>query len=209
MFLLMVMLTAGAGPACCQGRAEDPAEAEWDAVSGPEAAVEAARGPAYLSVLDVIGKLTVAVLIAYGLSLAVRWAQQHYPRTNRSSSARSMRLAEVLPLGPDARLYIVVVEGRRLLLAAQGANIHHLADLDQVSPVPSARFSSTYDESGATRDELNIVHAPLRTHWRAHGDPRAGDRSRSRTRPVRSDVVSDQEAWEQRREQLLRDLEDA
>lgn len=170
MLLFMVLLMAGGAPAWSQPAPEDSGEAEWEAVSEGEGAAGAASapGPAYLSVLDVIGKLTVAVLIAYGISLAVRWAQQRYPRTHRASSGRSMRLEEVLPLGPDARLYIVVVEGRRLLLAAQGADIHHLADLDQVSPVPSARFSSTYEGAGTARDELNIVHAPLGGRSRSH-----------------------------------------
>jgi len=189
---LVVVLMVPALPAWTQEPSRVEAEMEWEAVADGEGASGATEpaGPAYLSVLDVIGKLTIAVLIAYGLSLAVRWAQQRYPRTQSPAGGQCMNVEEALSLGGDAKLYIVAVEGRRVLLASQGGNIHHIADLDHGPAMPSSGFRSAPDRPTGERDELNIVQAPVST------------------RAVRSDVVSNSEEWARRRDQILRELQD-
>jgi len=188
---LALVLASAAPLAWADPPADTGGEMQWKAVPEGGGGARPATQPVYLSVLDLIGKLTIAVLIAYGLSLALRWAQQHYPHSRRPGDHGSMRLEEVLALGADAKLYIVSVEGRRFLLAESDGSIEHLSDLGTDLPVGTSRFTSVPSGPGADRDELNIVHVPLST------------------RAVRPDVVSDPDAWAQRRDKLLRELEES
>ena len=185
---LTLALAGGVPAAWCQ----PSADMDWEAAdqAGSAEAAPAAE-PVYLSVLDLVGKLTVAVLIAYGLSLALRWAQQNHQRPSRTGRRSTMRLEEVLPLGTDARLYIVSVEGRRLLLGGGSGGVHHVTDLGMDLPAGSAGFSYVSRGRGGERDELNIVHAPLPN------------------RTARPNGVSDHEAWARRRDQPLRELQDS
>lgn len=180
----------------------------WEAVPDGGGASSATE-PVYLSVLDLIGKLTIAVLIAYGLSLALRWAQHHYPRNRRPGSHGSMQLEEMLPLGADAKLYIVSVEGRRFLLASHNGSVQHLSDLGTDLPVGASRFTSVSSGPGADRDELNIVQAPLSTTRLRQGYGGQVGGQVDGQGPVRPDVVSDPEAWAERRDKLLSELEDS
>jgi len=234
----LVVIVALTAPGLLEGAWADPpsgtrgasGEVEWQPVAD---SAHAEAGPAYLSVLDVIGKLTIAVLVAYGVSLAARWAQQRFrpawAQKRRPEAAETMRLEEVLPLGTDAKLYIVLVEGHRILLGSQGGNLRHLADLAPTPPMglrqgyggqdgpqvgPSAS-RSTSRRPGGERDELNIVHAPS-SRLRRAGAPASRSRLRQgyagqagRQGAVRSDVVSDEGAWERRRDELLRELQES
>lgn len=220
----LVVIVALTAPGLLEGAWADPpsgtrgasGEVEWQPVAD---SAHAEAGPAYLSVLDVIGKLTIAVLVAYGVSLAARWAQQRFrpawAQKRRPEAAETMRLEEVLPLGADAKLYIVLVEGHRILLGSQGGNLRHLADLAPTPPTGPSASRSTSRRPGGERDELNIVHAPS-SRLRRAGAPASRSRLRQgyagqagRQGAVRSDVVSDEGAWERRRDELLRELQES
>ena len=189
----------------CEPPADGSAEMDWEAAADGGEGASPATEPVYLSVLDLIGKLTIAVLIAYGLSLALRWAQHHYLRSRQTGGHGSMQLEEVLPLGPDAKLYIVSVEGRRVLLASCNDSVQHLSDLGTDLPVGASRFTSVSRGPEAASDELNVVHAPLSTTRLRQGyGGQAGGQG-----AVRPDVVSDPEAWAQRRDKLLSELEES
>lgn len=159
----------------------------------PAPAPESQSGPGSLAILDLLGKLTIAVLLAWGLAWGVRWLQQHgvgrQALAGEWGSERELQLEESLSLGADGRLYLVSVGGRRILLAARDGAIRRV-DLSEPKEPAEAIYHSLRQRGAAPPDELNI------------------GRSRLSTRPVRSDVVSDSASWAQRRDQLLRQLQD-
>lgn len=175
-----------------QGGAASPDGAyHWpmDSGEGLDAAPASAASPVYLSVLDVLGKLVIAVLLAWGIVHALRWWRDDRGRLSRAaSSGRQLRLEESLALGTDERLYLVEVAGRRLLLAGGEGGLHSIAQLDEVEAAPSV-YRSVRRRADGSSDELNIAHTRLST------------------RPVRPDVVADDESWEQRRTRLLEELQ--
>ncbi len=147
--------------------------------------------PAYLSILDVIGKLIVALLVAYALLHGIRWWQSN--RMGGGAEAgmrgRQMKLEETLSLGADGRLHLIEVDGRRMLLASQPEGIQQVADLTDEPPRPSA-YRSVRERADGSTDEVNVVQ------------------SRTSTRPIRPDVVEESEQWEKRRNRLLAELQE-
>jgi len=171
----------------------------WEPVAAdaPDVGAESASGPAYLSILDALGKLLIAVVIAWGLVHAVRWWQETRGGADRFGGAadRQMCVEETLSLGADGRLHLVEVAGRRLLLASHEGAVRQIAELTEVAPDdreepgPSA-YRSVRRRADGSSDEVNVARAPIST------------------RPVRADVVRESENWEQRRGRLLRELQE-
>ncbi|MCD6360769.1 MAG: flagellar biosynthetic protein FliO, partial [Armatimonadetes bacterium] len=107
-----------------------------------------------------------------------------------STENRELRLDEVLPLGADGRLYLVTVSGQRILLAAREGSIERI-NLDEATDEPTTVYRTIRQRPAAPPDEINISH------------------SRLSTRPVRDDVITDSASWAERRDKLLRQLQDA
>ncbi|MGC9318521.1 MAG: flagellar biosynthetic protein FliO [Armatimonadota bacterium] len=152
----------------------------------------AGSGPAYLSVVELLGKLLVAVLVAWGLVQAVRWWQDRHGATHGTGAGgRLLRIEESLSLGADGRLYLVEVDGRRLLLGGSEGAVVQIADLSDGPSRPSIYRSIKHRADGGA-DELTIAHRPISTE------------------PVRPDLVEtgETESWEQRRNRLLRELQE-
>ena len=186
MVAVVIALTLAAA-ARGQEETQQPATDQWQPVetAGP-------AGPGGLAILDLLGKLTIAVLVAYGLAHGVRLLQQRglWRQAIPGEGGRTLRLLECLPLGADGRLYLISVAGDRVLLAARDGGIRRIelpAD-DQPPPAPVYRAAAPRRDDAP--DEVNISQAHLST------------------RPVRSDVVTDAASWAERRDQLLRQLQD-
>ncbi len=186
--LLIGVLLAAACPAIAQSAADSTAAHPPD--EGGYLPAETS-GPAYLSILDVAGKLIVAVVIAYGLLYAIRWWRDNRLQagTQAPSRERRMTLEETLALGPDGHLYLVEVEGQRMLLAARQDGLERVAELTDEGPRPSAYRSVRQRTDGST-DELNVVQG------------------RTSTRAVRPDLTDDGEEWKERRNRLLAELQE-
>lgn len=149
-------------------------------------------GPASLTVLEVAGKLVIALVVAYGVIRAIRWWQDHRANTigEGGRGGRRMWLEETLSLGTDGRLYLVEVEGRRMLLAAREGGVTEVADVSE-HPVRPSAYRSVRKRADGSTDELNVRQADIST------------------RSVRPDVVeTGDESWEQRRGRLLRELQE-
>ena len=148
--------------------------------------------PASLTVLDVLGKLVIALVLAYGAIRAIRWWQDHRMNTGSEGGrgGRRMWLEETLSLGTDGRLYLVEVEGRRMLLAARDGSVAEVADVSE-HPVRPSAYRSVRKRADGSSDELNVRQADIST------------------RSVRPDLVeTGDESWEQRRGRLLRELQE-
>jgi len=187
--LLILLLPVGFAAA----QEADEAEGEW----GPGRSVPAANPPGSLAILDLLGKLTIAVLVAYGLAHGARWLQQQgigrrSPTTAEADAGESaLRLEQTLSLGADGRLYLVSFDGRRVLLAARDGTIQRIDPGERNEEPAAAVYRAVRQRPSGPPDELNIAQ------------------SRLSTRPVRSDVVSDAASCAERRDQLLRQLQDS
>jgi len=152
-------------------------------------------GAGHVSMLDVLGKLIVALVVAWGLMRALRWWQE-----TRASGAgggacgRHMCVEETLSLGADGRLHLVEVDGRRLLLATREQGVRQIADLTprepEPEPVPSV-YRSRRQRADGGADELNIAHS-----------------SSLPGRPMRHDPGREGESWQARRDRLLAELQE-
>lgn len=176
---------------CAWGAAPQTFEVAGDRQPAP--APQTSTGPGSLALLDLLGKLTIAVLVAYGLAHGARWLHQHglgrRTLSGEWGSERELQLEETLPLGADGRLYLVTVGGQRILLAARDGAIQRI-DLNEPEEAVAATYRTVRQRGDAPADELNIAQ------------------SRLSTRAVRADVISDSASWAQRRDQLLRQLQD-
>ncbi|MGD9494922.1 MAG: flagellar biosynthetic protein FliO [Armatimonadota bacterium] len=178
---------------CAAGWCQGPGGAAAGEGAGYEwtPAQEPAPTAGSVSMLDIVGKLMVALLVAWGLVQALRWWQEHRGEGGLHGTqwGRHMRLEETLSLGPDGRLHLVEVAGRRLLLASREGVVAQLAELTEHAPTPPAYRAQRRGADGST-DELTVTQVPLSM------------------RPVRPDVGRESESWEQRRGRLLRELQE-
>jgi flagellar biogenesis protein FliO len=188
-FALTLAVTLAAmivvAPAVAQDATEQAAPADEGGYL-PETEI----APASLSVLDVAGKLVIALVVGYGIIRGIRWWQDS--RLNVSGEGRGGRrmwLEETLSLGADGRLYLVEVEGRRMLLAARDGSVAEVAKVTEEPERPNA-YRSVRKRSDGSTDELNVRQADIST------------------RSVRPDLVEEDESWEERRGRLLRELQE-
>ncbi|MFW5866286.1 MAG: flagellar biosynthetic protein FliO [Armatimonadota bacterium] len=180
--------TAALAPAWAQDAPVDVGDAPVDDAGYlPEDTVE----PVSMSVVDIVGKLIVVLAVAWGVVRAVRW--WHDRRLScpgdGGRGGRRMWLEETLSLGADGRLYLVEVEGRRMLLSARDGNVVEVANVTE-QPAEPATYRSVRKRADGSTDELNVARAGLST------------------RAVRPDVVESDESWEERRGRLLRELQE-
>ncbi|MGI5817250.1 MAG: flagellar biosynthetic protein FliO [Armatimonadota bacterium] len=185
--VLAVALAVGPAPAQ-EGSVERPGPPSDEGGYLADPATQSAS----LSVVDVVGKLMLALVVAWGVIRGIRWWQ--HSRLNSlgegGRGGRRMWLEETLSLGADGRLYLVEVEGRRILLAARDGSVVEIADVTGEPTGPSAYHAVRRRADGST-DELNVARAGIST------------------RSVRPDVVEGgDESWERRRGRLLRELQE-
>jgi|LSQX01.2.fsa_nt_gb flagellar biogenesis protein FliO len=169
--------------------AAEPSYAAGTPAPADEGGYLPARGG--LAVFDVVGKLLVAVLVAWGAVHLLRWWHNERPHSGAGdgSGGRRLRLDEVLSLGNDGRLYLVEVEGRRMLLAAREGSLSQVAELAEERPEASV-YRSVRRRADGGMDELRVAQAPVST------------------RAVRADLVEEPGDWEQRRAKLLHELQE-
>lgn len=157
-------------------------------------AAEITTAPASLSVLDLLGKLTIAVLVAWGLAHGARWLQRNRGVqlvTGAPAGQRPLKLEQTLSLGVDGRLHLVTLDGKRVLLATREGSVQRIDIESETRSGATPVYRAVTKRHDRPADELNIGHATIST------------------RPVRSDVVADSDNWAQRRDELLRELQDA
>lgn len=189
LFTIAALALALAPMALAQTTDTPPAD-DWQ----PAPAAEVAPVPTSLSVLDLLGKLTIAVLVAWGLAHGARWLQQqNITRATLGAPAGEspLKLEQTLSLGVDGRLYLIRVDDQRVLLAAREGSVQRIEIESDTRPGATPVYRAATKRHDRPADELNIGHAAIST------------------RPVRSDVVADSANWTQRRDELLRELQDA
>ncbi len=191
---LAIVLALLTPAAIAWGQTDAPADPPSDWQLAPAGQTTAAPDPGTLSILDLLGKLTIAILAAWGLAHGVRWLQQHKglrPTIGSPAAGRAMVLEESLALGADGRLHLVTVDGQRILLAAREGSVQRIELRRDDAPPGTAVYRAMTKHREQPVDELNIGHKPISTH------------------AIRSDVVTDTETWSERRDQLLRQLQEA
>lgn len=188
---LVAALALATNFAVVPATAQESSTVEDEAAADEAAYLPADAGePTSLAVLDVVGKLVVVLAVAWGAVRVVRWwhDRQVACSGDRGRGGRHMWLEETLSLGADGRLYLVEVEGRRMLLTARDGNVVEVADVS-AKPTAPATYRSVRKRADGSTDELNV-------------------RADISTRPVRPDVVESDESWEERRGRLLRELQE-
>ena len=189
-FLAIAVLALMTAPAALSQTPDAPSADDWQRAP----AAEVTTGPASLSVLDLLGKLTIAVLVAWGLAHGARWLQRHrgvQAMTGAPAGERPLKLEQTLSLGVDGRLYLITVDDQRVLLAAREGSVQRIEIESDTRPGATPVYRAATKRHDRPSDELNIGHAAIST------------------RPVRADVVADSDNWSQRRDELLRELQDA
>lgn len=97
------------------------------AAAAPTTAADPAPGPARVSVLDVLGKVSFAVLLVYGIGFAMSRYRGGLPqpsRRGRAAGGSSVRVREALPLPRrEGTLYLVECEGQTLLVGATAQQV--------------------------------------------------------------------------------------
>lgn len=190
--IVVAVVMVAMGVAACPALAQDYAGTTGAAAPANEGGYVPAgtSGSAALSVLDVAGKLVIALVLAYGAVRSVRWWKDNRPSPGAEGhGGRHMWLEETLSLGTDGRLYLVEVEGRRMLLSVRDGGVVQVADMTEPPVRPSAYRSVRKRADGST-DELNVVQSGVST------------------RAVRPDVAQSDESWEERRGRLLAELQE-
>ncbi len=190
--MIVAAVMVAVGVAVCPAPAQDYSGSTAAAAPADEGGYAPAGGggSAALSVLDVAGKLVIALVVAYAAIKSVRWWKDNRPSADgEGHGGRHMWLEETLSLGADGRLYLVEVEGRRMLLSARDGGVVQVAEMTEPPVRPSAYRSVRKRGDGST-DELNVGQAGVTT------------------RSVRPDVAQSDESWEQRRGRLLAELQE-
>jgi len=151
--------------------------------------------PVRVSVLDLVGKLSLVILLGYGVVFVLRrWLPNKRVRGESAShyelGGRELRLQDALTLpSGDGQLYLVEVRGHALLIGAAAEQLTVLwsgaeENTSALPPVNGA-FSAAQSRSSAS--------PVLR--------PAAED-----TRPMRNVMLRDERDWAQQRRRLINAL---
>lgn len=150
--------------------------------------------PYQVSILDVLGKLSVAVLCIYGAALGLRWWKSKTKLSGYPGADQDLlRIKEQAHLGPRQKLYLIELGQRVVLLGSGEGELSVLVDLpaEEVYPEPSAPLSEVH----LTGDDF-VEPAPAKSTVELHGER------------IRTQSWRDQQDWPRRRELLIKALED-
>lgn len=160
----------------------DARPAQWDEQRAAAAEEKpAAPAPARVSVLDLVGKVSLAVLLVYGLSFGVAHARKlgfgkGLLPTATSDHTRRLQLCESLPLGKlGAVLHLIEIDGQTIVVGAAADQLFPLwqkpvaEDTSSFRPVKGVAelFEPTYAKPGTA------VEQPL--FQRGFGHPARGE----------------------------------
>lgn len=145
--------------------------AEWKQPQQPQAqsafAPAPKAAPASLSMLDVLGKLSLAALAVYGLGFGLKRARDHgllgqWGVLPATGPANRVHLRETLSLGRNqGNLYLVELDDRAMLL---GASLDGLQVLWQAAPEQTASFPPVKSELSvepARKPQPPLLHRTL------------------------------------------------
>ena len=79
----------------------------------------------FMRMLSILGMMILVLLI-------VSWVLKRMmsTRMERLNTDSTIQILERRPLGPKAALYLLEVEGKKMVIAESPSGIHHLADLE-------------------------------------------------------------------------------
>ncbi len=146
-----------------------------------------------VSLLDVLGKLSVAILCIYGVTLGLRWWKDRTRLPGSGGTEQALlTIREQAHLGPKQKLYLIELGQRMVLLGSGEGELSVLVDLpvEEVYPAPPV----LPDKVHLTVDDL-AEPVPSEPALELHG-------ARIRTRSQR-----DEQDWPRRREDLIRALQ--
>ena len=147
-----------------------------------------------VTILDVLGKLSVAILCIYGLTLGLRWWKDRAALSgSRGRDEDLLKIKQQAHLGSRQKLYLIELGQRVVLLGSGESELSVLVDLpaDEVYAEPPPPLSEVH----LTVDDL-AESVPAKSTVDLHGE-----KIRTRSR-------QDQQDWPQRRELLIRALQD-
>ncbi len=178
-----------------EGVAEDTGAEEmpWGASGTVSADTRDGYQPHRVSILDMLGKLSVAVLCIYGVIWGLRWWKDKTTlEADRGKEEDLLKIKEQACLGQRQKLYLVEV-GKHIILIADGdGELSLLADLpaEEVYPRPSP------PEEQVSLPVIDFSMPAIKgTDQARHGQE------------IRVRSQRDQQDWPRRRELLIRALQ--
>ena len=103
-----------------------------DAAAHEQADSPDAPGPAHLSVIDLVGKVSLAILLVYAAAFGLSRARRagllkQFAPAAPADAGGLLQLRETLALGQEeGTLYLIEVEGQKMLLGAAADQLHML-----------------------------------------------------------------------------------
>lgn len=153
------------------------------------------RAPVPLSMLDVLGKLSIAALAVYGLGFGLKRARDggllgHWGVLPAPGPASRVQLCETLSLGRgQGTLYLVEVDDRAMLL---GASLDGLQVLWQAAPEQTAAFPPVEAPPAEPVEEpQSLPQLPLLQQRSAMPARNEADWARERSRLISSLVQAE------------------
>jgi len=175
---------------------------------------EAAYQPYRVSVLDVLGKLGVAVLCVYGVILGLRWWRDKMGTAAQQAAYGDQQLLNIRQearLGENDLLYVVEL-GNRVILIGQGeGQLSVLADLPAEEVVPEEKPAPAEEGRPLRVVDLNQEAAarPQRGLEAELDEVGVGTEPARRGEHIRAQSQRAQEDWPARRDALIRALQEA
>ena len=158
--------------------------------------IDASSETAHVSILDVLGKLSVAILCIYGVILGLRWWRDRTVELQDDSSANGqpLKIKQEARLSEHQRLYVVEIGKRMILIASNDTQLVTLADLPIEEVDPDAELYQPPSAPPLRIMDLNVA---------------ATDSNRPSQRAERLQVQSRraEEDWPARRDALIKALQ--
>lgn len=111
----------------------------WVALPGRVAGAEGAAGslPPALDGAEVIGQVTLSLVVVVAALLAFAWVLRRLNRIQARAGGVSLRVVGALSLGARERILVVEAEGTRLLVGVSPGGLRTLHVLGEAPAVPS------------------------------------------------------------------------
>jgi len=165
----------------------------WDASGTVSPDTRDAYQPQRVSILDILGKLSVAVLCIYGVIWGLRWWKDKTQlATDRPAAQNLLKIKEQTHLGQRQKLYLVEL-GQHIILIADGdGELSLLADLPTEEVYP--RSSPLGEQPPLAVIDFGMAGANDTNHA-VHGER------------IRARSQYDQRNWPRRRGLLIKALQ--